>query len=582
MINFISLTMRNFLSYGNSDTTILFNKKGSTLIVGENGVGKSTIINALSFCLYGKPICNDISLDNLVNNINKKDLFVSVIFENNGIYYKVDRARKSKHGAWAKIYQNKQEPVFEKENDISPDSTNRTTELIEKKLGVIHELFVRIVVFSANHIPFLQLPVRHNQAPNQTKIIEELFSITRLSEKAKMLKTVHIKDNETMLLSKKKLLEQLEKEYERHTTQINNAQTRVEGWDIQQKASLKDLTKRIAEDDKIDIETQKKFHKKLTQVSVGLNDLEKEFKSSNNTLTQLNKKIKQKEKELIELSDSKCPRCHQPYKNALKEAEEHTQYIDEHAIEVEELNEDCLALQREIDKIYVKQNEIRAKILVDDYEILLKMKNILENNKKRLAEKENETNPFLEQAKELADTKLDIIDYDDIDNLTDNIEHQKFLYKLLTNKDSFVRKALLDKNIPFLNMKLQEYLSELDLPHIVQFNHNLTATIVQFGRELDFGNLSNGQKSRVNLALSLAFRDVLQNLHQKINICLFDEVLDAGLSGSGVQLAARLLKRKARDEDVIFYIISHKEGLESTFDHMMGIELKNGFSIINS
>lgn len=581
MINFKSLTMRNFLSYGNNDTTVMFDKSGSTLIMGENGVGKSTIINALSFCLYGKPISNDISLDNLINNINKKDMCVSVVFEINNVYYKVVRARKSKQGAWVKLYRNKKEAVFTKENDISPDSASRTTELIEKKLGMIHELFVRIVVFSANHIPFLQLPVRHTQQANQTKIIEELFSITRLSSKAKMLKTVHIKDNELLLKSKKALLEQLEKEHERHNSQVLNAETRVVDWDKQHDRILSDLQSNIEVDSKINIEEQKKLHTQLKDVSEGVADLERELKSSNNELATLANTITKKQKELKELSDSKCPRCHQPYKEALTEAKKHEEFIEEYGDKLEDLNEECISLQQEVNKIHQQQSIIREKILVDDYEVLLEMNNKLKTNKERLKEKENEENPFLIQVEELKNADLDEINYDELDDLTDTIEHQKFLYKLLTNKDSFVRKALLDKNIPFLNMKLQEYLSELDLPYIVQFNHNLTATIMQFGRQLDFGNLSNGQKSRVNLGLSLAFRDVLQNLHQKINICLFDEVLDYGLSSSGIQKAARLLKRKARDEDVVFFIITHEESLQSTFDRTMHIELKNGFSVIS-
>ena len=157
-------------------------------------------------------------------------------------------------------------------------------------------------------------------------------------------------------------------------------------------------------------------------------------------------------------------------------------------------------------------------------------------------------NPYLEPLEELENTKIDDVDYSEINKLTKMLEHQRFLLKLLTKKDSFVRKILLNKYLPFLNGRLQEYLTALGLKHIVRFTTDLKAEISQFGRELDFGNLSAGQRARVNLALSFAFRDVLQSLHSQVNICLFDEVLDIGLDTIGVKKAASLLKRKARDE----------------------------------
>ena len=119
------------------------------------------------------------------------------------------------------------------------------------------------------------------------------------------------------------------------------------------------------------------------------------------------------------------------------------------------------------------------------------------------------------------------------------------------------------------------------MPHVVEFTHELTAKITHFGREKDFGNLSNGQQARVNLALSLSFRDVLQNLHDHVNFCMFDEVLDVGLDYVGVKAAAEMLKRKAIEEKLCLFIISHKDELSNAFDRSITIELEKGFSYIN-
>jgi DNA repair exonuclease SbcCD ATPase subunit len=120
----------------------------------------------------------------------------------------------------------------------------------------------------------------------------------------------------------------------------------------------------------------------------------------------------------------------------------------------------------------------------------------------------------------------------------------------------------------------------LGLPHKVEFTHEMAARISRLDRELDFGNLSAGQRARVNFALALAFKDVRQNLHTKINVCMFDEVLDIGLDTLGVQAAARLLKRKARDEGLSLFIISHRDEIDRAFDNTITVQLSKGFSYI--
>ena len=192
----------------------------------------------------------------------------------------------------------------------------------------------------------------------------------------------------------------------------------------------------------------------------------------------------------------------------------------------------------------------------------------------------NTANPFNTTLADLIGGAPPIINYDTLNELETTLVHQNFLLKLLTRKDSFVRATLLNKNLPFLNARLAGYLNELGLPHKVEFTPNLTANISQFGKPLEFGNLSNGQGARVNLALSFAFRDVLQQMHTPINICVLDEVLDVGLCPVGVAAAARLLKQKARDEKLCMYVISHRDELDNTFDRRLVVQLEKGFSYI--
>jgi DNA repair exonuclease SbcCD ATPase subunit len=580
------------MSFGNQTTVVQLDRSGTTLIVGEdldntsnglgaNGVGKTTIVNALAYAMYDKPVSN-ISKDNLVNNINKKNMEVTVTFENDGMFYMIRRVRKSKSyaaGNYVELYEKLGSQDFTKEDEITPDSVGNTNKKIVDIVGIPYDLFVRIVVFSATHVPFLDLPVRHVTAANQTGIVEELFDITTLSEKAELLKA-QIKLSEQEIGKKKTRIVSLEKEHLRHTEQIKSAKRRVIAWENTNTKDIEDLEATLQKVDNVDIEAQRKLHDKLTKVEQELNaSLEAQRKIEKGITSSAIKKATIEE-ELEHLRDQKCPYCLQKYEDAEQKINEKVLLVEESIKLIEELSTGLDTMDAQVSKLTKKHKLTKNKITVANLEELLEIKNQSATLATKLEELKNATNPFIEALDELEELQLDVIGYDEVNELTKHIDHQKFLLKLLTKKDSFVRKVLLNKNIPFLNSRLQQYLTDLGLPHTVEFTHQLTAEISQFGRPMDFGNLSNGQRARVNIALSFAFRDVLQNLHTRINVCLLDEVLDVGLDAVGVQNAARMLKRKARDENLSLYIISHRDEIDSAFENTMTVQMTKGFSYI--
>ncbi len=580
------------MSYGNNTTVIQLDRPGTTLILGEdldnttggtgaNGVGKTVIINAIAYAVYGKPVSN-ISLDNLVNNINKKNMEVTVTFEIDGTYYHIKRVRKSKSyaaGNYVKYYTKEGSTNFTEDDEQTRDSVSNTNKMIESVIGIPHELFSRIVVFSALHVPFLDLPVRHPTQACQTRIIEELFDLTTLTEKAEALKLM-IKENEQRLEIKQATLGQLEIEVERHEQQIVSTKQRVIAWETQnekQITTLEDKLKKVAD---INIDAERVAHEKQRELETELNESIRIQKVLAKDKKNLETSIVKFQEELVHLKNEKCPYCLQKFADAdakIQELEEEETSKTTKAVAVN--NQFDLA-ENEINKISQQLAEVKKSITVSNFDELLEIKNETINIQAHIEELKEGVNPFLEPLEELEATELGTVEYDQTNDLVKYIEHQKFLYKLLTKKDSFVRKALLNKNIPYLNMKLQQYLVDLGLPHTVEFSHELTAVINQFGHPLDFGNLSNGQRARVNLALSLAFRDVLQQLHSKINVCMFDEVLDVGLDTVGVQAAAKMLKRKSRDEKLSLYIISHRDEINAAFDTVMTVQMTKGFSYI--
>jgi len=245
---------------------------------------------------------------------------------------------------------------------------------------------------------------------------------------------------------------------------------------------------------------------------------------------------------------------------------------------VGDMTTDVENLERESAILKEAINKVIDKLEFSSLEDLYDIKNNIKHSKEKLKTLSDAVNPHLESYEELVATKLEPIDMDVINELDKLLTHQNYLLKLLTKKDSFIRKNLLNKNLIFLNQRLRGYLQDLGLPHRVEFTQEMTAGISQFGRTLDFGNLSSGQKARVNLALSFSFRDVLQRSLDSVNVCMLDEVLDVGLDAVGVQNAARMLKRKAREDDMSLYIISHRDEVSGIFDKKIVVQMEKGFS----
>lgn len=533
----------------------------------------TVVLNALVYALYDKPVSN-ISKDNLVNNINKKNMEVTIEFVKNGKEYLIQRARKMKAGAVGNYVH-----LYENSKDITPDNVHNTNAHIERILGIPYELFVRIAAFSAERVPFLELPIRSHYQANQTDIIEELFDLKTLSEKANLLKEV-IRDAERQVEVLVRHIDQLEREYGRHAKQLESAQNRVVAWTSQNKKEIVDIQKKLKRLEDVDVDQQRSLHEELADIDNQLRETLNEQRQIEREIKEATKQKKSKEGEIEHLKEEKCPYCNQQYKDAGRKIHECKEKVDNAITELEMADKKLEEVDGRVELLTSRHKTIKSEIVVQDLDELLEIKSKADHYQQRLVELQQMNNPFIEPLKELQDVELEPIDKQKLNDLKTKIDHQKFLLKLLTKKDSFVRKALLNKNIPFLNQRLAHYLTDLGLPHTVEFTHEMTANISQFGRPMDFGNLSAGQRARVNLALSFAFRDALQSLHEHINICMLDEVLDVGLDSVGVTNAARMLKRKARDEKISIYIISHRDEIDSAFDRIMTVQMSKGFSFI--
>jgi DNA repair exonuclease SbcCD ATPase subunit len=217
-------------------------------------------------------------------------------------------------------------------------------------------------------------------------------------------------------------------------------------------------------------------------------------------------------------------------------------------------------------------------VIYDSLEQALNHKNTLSGLEREITIKTAEENPYDDQITDLKETAVQEIDWNSLNELVRVKDHQEFLHKLLTNKDSFVRKRIIDQNLAFLNQRLTYYLDKIGLPHTVEFQNDLTVIITQLGQDLDFDNLSRGERNRLILSLSWAFRDVWENLYHSINLLFIDELVDSGMDASGVESSIAVLKKMTRERDKNVFLISHRDDLTSRVNHVLKVIKENGFT----
>jgi DNA repair exonuclease SbcCD ATPase subunit len=582
MIKIKNLTVKNFMSVGNQTQAIDFDRGQLTLVLGENldlggddsgarnGTGKTTIINGLSYGIYGQALTN-IKKDNLVNKINGKGMLCTVTFEKDGVEYHIERGRKPNLLKFS--INGKEQDVADL--DESQGDSRETQKSIEEMFGMTHDMFKHLVALNTYTEPFLSM-----KAGDQRAIIEQLLGITILSEKAESLKE-SIRISKDAITSENTRIETVKVSNERIQQSIEALERKQKMWADQKETVLETLAKSIDRLSHIDIDTEIVNQRAL--VEWNKNKKERDSLTSliakqTAALEKEQKLLSKLEKELISLADHKCHSCGQDLHDVkhdemlsskAQQVEESKGLLSEHLEELATFNE-AMALLGAVDNC--------PTVTYDNLEAALNHKNTVEGLEKDLAVKAAEENPYDDQIVELRATALQDIDWNNLNELVRVKEHQEFLHKLLTNKDSFVRKRIIDQNLAFLNQRLTYYLDKIGLPHTVEFQNDLTVIITQLGQDLDFDNLSRGERNRLILSMSWAFRDVWENLYQSINLLFIDELVDSGMDASGVESSIAVLKRMTRERDKNVFLISHRDDLTSRVNHVLKVIKENGFT----
>jgi DNA repair exonuclease SbcCD ATPase subunit len=573
------------MSVGNSTQAVNFDRKDLTLVLGENidlggddtgarnGTGKTTIINALSYSLYGTALTN-IRKDNLVNKTNAKGMLVTVDFEVGGVDYRIERGRKPNV---LKFYIGEQEQ--EAKDDNSQGDSRETQAEIERLLSMSHDMFKHIVALNTYTEPFLALK------PNdQRTIIEQLLGITLLSEKAETLKE-QSKATKDAIQQEEFTIKAVQDANKRIEEQIENLQRRQMLWLTKHRDDTAKLQLELDDLLKLDIDAEIAAHKELSvynQKSKDLADLDKAIARSEQDLSREVKGIANLTGDIATLREHKCNTCGQDLHD---NKHEDLLAVKESKLKDAETQQGVHAGDLEsLVAAYLEFCELghQPKVYYDKEELAIHHRSTVASLQTQLTNKIAETDPYTEQIEEMKTTALAEINYTNMNEFVRVKEHQEFLYKLLTNKDSYIRKRIIDQNLSYLNARLSQYLDRIGLPHTVVFMNDLSVNITELGRELDFDNLSRGERNRLILSLSWAFRDVWDSLYQPINLLFIDELVDSGMDASGVENAMAILKKMSREAHKSIWLVSHRDELGGRVNNILTVVKENGFTTYNT
>jgi len=572
------------MGVGNATQAVNFDRRDLTLVLGENldlggddsgarnGTGKTTIINALSYALYGNALTS-IKKDNLINKTNGKNMLVTIDFEKDGIDYRIERGRKPNI---MKFF------VAGSEREITDEAQGDSRETqaeIERMLGMSHDMFQHIVGLNTYTPPFLSL-----KSNEQRTIIEQLLGITLLSEKADSLKEL-VKATRDAITQEEFRIKAVGDANKRIQDQIENLKRRQQIWKTKHED---DLTKLLAAYDQlaeIDIEAELLAHRALSDHS----DKAKKIADLNSWIKrcELDEKrelqtVERLKTEIASLENHTCHSCGQAFHDDRQEKllEEKRKALQEAALQALATNGQWIehtGALRELGELGPAPSVFYDQES-DAFEHRSSMAGILQ----QLTSKQGEQDPYADQITEMTTQALEEIDYTKINELTSLKDHQEFLHKLLTNKDSFIRKRIIDQNLSYLNARLGQYLDRIGLPHTVKFNNDLTVSITELGRDLDFDNLSRGERNRLILSLSWSFRDVWESLYQPINLLFIDELVDSGMDTSGVENSLAILKKMGRENNRSIWLVSHKDELAGRVNNTLHVVKENGFTTYNT
>ena len=570
MILFETIRYKNFLSSGNSFTEINFNKSSTTLVVGTNGAGKSTMLDALTFSLFGKSF-RGINKPQLINSTNEKDCLVEIEFKIGTISWKVRRGIKPG------IFE-----IYKNESLLNQDASSSDQQkwFEQNVLKMNYKSFTQIVILgSSNFVPFMQLT-----AASRREVIEDLLDIKIFSSMNTVIKNkIKLLREETRTLDLKK---------ESISDKISMQENFIEDIEKRGKESIKD------KEDKIDELTSESSNlseelSSITDKIDGLNvELEK-YKGAKEKLRKLGNlkgKITQKVSTITKeytffTENTVCPTCTQELENEFRlnkisEAKSKAKELQsgyeelEQAIRDEEIREDhFLQISKDVSNLTngISKNNSR---ITSIHRQIRDLQNEIQRTAEDLANRSVEHDKLAKFQEDLQSL------IEDFDSKKENITYYDFIYGLL--KDGGVKTKIIKKYLPLINQQVNRYLQMMDFYINFTLDEEFNETVqTPIHEDFSYSSFSEGEKQRIDLALLFTWREVAKIKNStNTNLLILDEIFDSSLDGYGTDEFLKIIRYIIKDANI--FVISHKSDLHDKFESVVKFEKVKGFSRVMS
>jgi len=566
MIIFKKIRWKNFLSTGNQFTEMDFQKNQTNLIVGTNGAGKSTVLDALTFVLFNRPF-RKINKPQLPNSTNEKDCLVEIEFSVNNREYLVRRGIKPN--------------VFDIEvngKQLHKEADDRANQKIleENILKVNYKSFTQIVILgSSNFVPFMQLTTA-----NRREVIEDLLDIRifssmnnlikeKIRQQKEQIKSLDFKKEslKDKVLMQKNFIEQLESRgkdnINSNKKKITNLIAEVDAYMLQNSTTEESIFGYTKEQEEVIGATDKlrKLGNLKGKISQKVSTITKEHKFfTENTVCPTCTQTIEEEFRLNRITDAQ---------NSAKELQQGYKDLEETIKLEEERERQFIALSKEITKLNNDISQNNARISSNQRQV-----RDLESEIQTLTEQLENKNTEHEKLEEFQ-TNLQKV-FEDLGTKKEEIVHYDFAYSLL--KDDGVKTKIIKKYLPFINQQVNRYLQMMDFYinfHLdEEFNESIKSPIHE---NFSYSSFSEGEKMRVDLSLLFTWREVARVKNSvNTNLLIMDEVFDSSLDGFGTDEFLKIIRYVIRDANI--FVISHKGGLEDKFESVTRFDKKGGFS----
>ena len=567
MIKFKTIKWKNLLSTGNYFTEIDFTSHETTLILGKNGSGKSTVLDALTFVLFGKPY-RKINKPQLINSINNADLIVEIDFTSNKKDYKIIRGMKPN------VFEIYCDGKLIDQNSTSKDYQEHLEKFI---LKFNYKSFTQVVILgSASFVPFMQL------VPGDRRtIIEELLDIRIFSSMNNIIKNklADIKEKQkdseySIKLTNEKIeiqKQNVEENKKNSKLEVLNKRTEVKSNNLFVDKTTKEIE--IIESDIVTLNEKISDEKTVTGKNTKYLTLESKLED--------NVKKALKEISFYEKNDN-CPTCHQEITAETKKLQ-----VEEKKNKIQEIETAQKKLQEELQKIEHRISDIekiQKTITEKNSEIVRLNTQIKETNKrtnkilKEIEELENKNNQVSENNSKLIELNNDLDSYKtEYEKLSVDKQYHEFSALLL--KDTGIKTKIIKQYLPIMNKLINKYLSSMDFFVNFNLNENFEETIKsRFRDEFSYASFSEGEKQKIDIALLLTWRQVAKLKNStNTNLLILDEIFDSSLDTNSVDLLLNILTNYSKETNI--FVISHKgDQLFDKFKNVIRFSKKNNFS----